>query len=211
MDAPFLDWQKNDHFALLGITRMAGEDEIRKAYRLRALECHPDRFQDEAQRADAALRFQKLTEARDTLLDAERRSAYEQEQQWVQQAWLDAMASQYQVPINPPPPRQSFRDTLHQAVEAANERERGQHADFVVGDTLGYDSEEEDTPQRGIPEHSRKRTAAFYYAQGLRYAARGHYRRALYALNNAKMLDPEIVIPPHVMSKIRTQAYYSKR
>lgn len=219
----FLDWQKHDHYALLGITRMAGEDEIRKGYRRRALDCHPDRFPlDSAARSDAEDRFRKLTEARDTLLDAARREAYDSEQALTQQAWLDAMVSQYQaqVPINPPKKTSSaFKDTLMQAFEQANAEEHSPQADFTVGQrhaprraSAQDDSDDDEPPpSRGLPEHSRRNVAAYYYSQGVRFAARGQYRRALFALNNAKLLDPDIEISSYLFNKVRSHAYFSKR
>lgn len=215
MSDGFLDWQQHDYYALLGVTRMADEEAIRKGFRRKALDCHPDRFpQDSAERQQAEQRFLQLTEARDTLLDPLRREAYDQQQELVQQSYLDAMVSQYQVPVKPPAkPASNFKDTLKAVYQQEDFPYR--QADFVVDEEgASYYSEqaEEDTPQQrgGIPEHSRKNAAAFYYSQGLRFAARGQYRRAMYALNNAKMLDPEIDLPPHIMNKIRMYAYYSR-
>ena len=212
----FLDWQKEDYYGLLGITRMADGDQIRRAYRKRAMDHHPDRLPlDSPERKAAEMRFLQLTEARDTLLDPLRREAYDREQDLTQQAWLDAMVSQYQaqVPINPPKKaKSSFQQTLMQAFEQAAQSE-GTQADFMVGDggPKHYDDEDEAPRAKGLPAHSRKNVAAYYYSQGVRYAARGLYRRALYALNNARMLDPDLEISPYLLNKIRTQAYYSSR
>ncbi len=214
----FLDWQKHDYYALLGITRMAGEDEIRKGYRRRALDCHPDRFpQDSAARLEAEARFRQLTEARDTLLNPELREAYDQEQSFTQQAWLDAMVSQYQtqVPIKPPKKNSNaFKDTLMQAFEQVQADEHAQ-TDFTVSARSSHssldDDDDEAPPSKGLPEHSRRNVAAYYHSQGVRFAARGQYRRALFALNNAKLLDPEIEISNYLFNKVRSYAYFSKR
>jgi curved DNA-binding protein CbpA len=218
-ETEFLDWQKHDHYALLGITRMASEEDVRRAYRRRALDCHPDRLPlNSPERELAEQEFRRLTEARDTLLDPLRREAYDREQDLTQQAWLDSMVSQYQVqmPVKTPPKAASgFQETLKQMVEDAHSDY--QQADFVVGDQGARvfvpddDDQESLKPHRGLPDYSRKNAAAYYYSQGVRFAARGYYRRALYALNNARMLDPEIQISAYLLSKIRTQAYYSKR
>lgn len=217
MNDAFLDWQKDDYYALLGITRMAQEAEIRRAYRQRALECHPDRFPlDSSEREGAERRFRLLTEARDTLLDPQLREAYDREQESLQQAWLDAHRQQYEIPVNPPPaPKKTFKESLQKAYEKAQQEADFQRADFLVDDMGAHiytSSKEEDAlgcDQKA--RRSRKNAAAFYYAQGMRFAARGQYRRAWYALNNACMLDPELEIPPHVMNKIRTYAYYTRR
>lgn len=217
MTQDFFAWQKEDHYALLGVTRQADAEAIRKAYRRRALECHPDRFGSGTPESQAAhIRFQALTEARDILLDAARRANYDRELELIQQAWLDAAVSQYQVPLKPPPPpKKGFRETLTKAFEEAQRRDDFQRADFVVGDegatVYSARENEPETDGRGIPAHSKKNAAAYYYAQGMRYAARGHYRRAFYALNNAQNLDPELEIPAQIMHKVRMQAYYSRR
>lgn len=207
----FLDWQKDDYYSLLGITRMATEDEIKKAFRLKAKEYHPDRFPlDSEARNRAEVQFKELTLAKDTLLDSEAREAYDQEQDLVQQSHLDAMV--YDIPVTPKPPPPSFKDTLKDAFKQA---QKAGSTDYIVGDDgpqvySSVQETEQDGP-KGIPDHSKKNLAQFYYSQGLRFASRGMYRRALFALNQAQMLDQEIDIPPYVMSKIRTQAYYQKR
>ncbi len=211
----FLEWQNNDYYALLGVTRMDDEDSIRKAFRKQALADHPDRFQEPEQRAAAEARFLLLTEARDTLLDPLRREAYDREQDLLQQVYLDAMAVQYktQLPLNPPPKKKNFRETLFEVYE--NNQTLDPSTDFIVGDQgprhFDDQTDDEHDNSKGIPEHSKKNSAAFYYSQGLRYAARGEYRRAWYAISNAKMLDPEMDIPPHVINKIRIYAYYTRR
>lgn len=217
LEHDFLDWQKHDFYALLGVTRMANADEIRKAYRRKALDYHPDRWPlDSPERVEAEQRFLKLTEARDTLLDIATRESYDRDQDLTQQAWLDAIVTQYQaqVPIKPPPkPSNDFKETLKNMVEQTYTQSEYHAVDENHKGRVYDDDDDEDQPpkRKGLPEYSRKNAAAYYYSQGVRFAARGHYRRALYALNNAKMLDPEIEISSYLMNKIRSQAYYSNR
>jgi curved DNA-binding protein CbpA len=59
-----------NHYETLGIERTATGDDIRKAYRSEAQKHHPDRGGD-------AERMQALNLARDTLLDADARAAYD--------------------------------------------------------------------------------------------------------------------------------------
>lgn len=67
---------ERDLYAILGVGRDASQDDIKAAFRERALECHPDRVADEEKEAakDEFLRVQK---AFDVLSDPERRAAYD--------------------------------------------------------------------------------------------------------------------------------------
>lgn len=64
----------NDYFQVLGLSQGASDDEIKKAYRKLALECHPDHHP-----ADPVLeeRFKRATEAYSILGDAEKRREYD--------------------------------------------------------------------------------------------------------------------------------------
>lgn len=204
----YLAWQQEDYYAILGVTRMATEEDIRKAFRQRAKECHPDRFPpDSIAHQKAADRFKELMVARDTLLDSALREAYDKEQQLIQQAYFDSVIFNIPEPSKSSKPRGPFMEKLKQAYNQIQTQDFYNEHDWTVGG--GAESEEEGTKRtRGTPTHSRKSAASFYYAQGMRYASRGEYRRALYALNNARMLDPSLQLSEYLMAKIRHQAYH---
>ena len=65
---------KRDAYEVLGVARDADEREIKKAFRARARELHPDVNRHDA---DAEEKFKELAEAHEILSDAERRSIYD--------------------------------------------------------------------------------------------------------------------------------------
>lgn len=65
-----------DYYEVLGVARNASEDEIKKAYTKLALKWHPDRHQG-ADRAEAEAKFKQINEAKEVLLDPEKRKKYD--------------------------------------------------------------------------------------------------------------------------------------
>ena len=65
---------QRDYYDVLGVSRTATADEIKKAYRQRALEHHPDRNDGDA---DAEARFKEAAEAYSVLSDADKRARYD--------------------------------------------------------------------------------------------------------------------------------------
>ena len=66
--------KKRDYYEVLGVTRSASAEEVKRSYRKLAVKFHPDKNPDDAQ---AEEKFKELGEAYDVLMDGDKRAAYD--------------------------------------------------------------------------------------------------------------------------------------
>ena len=66
---------KRDYYEVLGVSKTATQDELKKAYRKLARKYHPDLNKDNA---EAAEKFKECNEAYSVLSDEQKRAQYDQ-------------------------------------------------------------------------------------------------------------------------------------
>lgn len=65
---------KRDYYEVLGVSKTASSDEIKKAYRKLAMQYHPDRNPDDK---EAEVKFKEAAEAYEVLKDSDKRAKYD--------------------------------------------------------------------------------------------------------------------------------------
>mmetsp|Transcript_128132 Transcript_128132/g.232953 ORF Transcript_128132/g.232953 Transcript_128132/m.232953 type:complete len:521 (-) Transcript_128132:129-1691(-) len=75
------------YYQILGVSPSASSDDIKLQYRKLALKLHPDKNRDDP---NATEKFQELAEAYEVLSDPERRTAYDQQSDFILRAFAEA-------------------------------------------------------------------------------------------------------------------------
>lgn len=72
--------EKRDYYEVLGVSKSATADELKKAYRKEAIKWHPDKWSDkpESEQKAAEEKFKEAAEAYDVLSDSQKRARYDQ-------------------------------------------------------------------------------------------------------------------------------------
>lgn len=72
--------EKRDYYEILGVSKNVTPEELKKAYRKKAIQYHPDRQQgkSEAEKKEAEENFKEAAEAYDVLSNPEKRARYDQ-------------------------------------------------------------------------------------------------------------------------------------
>ena len=67
---------KRDYYEILGVSRTASKDDVKKAYKTMAMKHHPDMNKENPKQAEE--KFKELSEAYEVLADDEKRARYDQ-------------------------------------------------------------------------------------------------------------------------------------
>ena len=126
-----------DYYAILGISRNASIDIIKKQYRTMAQACHPDKFQRPDQKAVAEEKIREINAAYEILGNPIRRVQYDHD--WIQN-------------VQPPTPRQTeWEDQEREAAAQRLAEEQRQKAAWAAAHKT-YQSKAEETRHHSVEE-----------------------------------------------------------
>ncbi len=193
----FRDWLKNDYYHILGIDQSATNDEINKAYRLKAKQTHPDTYPfNSNDYLNAEKSFKQLLHARDTLLDSDKRDEYDKERLTAQECYVSFISTSYTIPFEKKEEIKpiSFKEKLKEKlVEEEN--------DYIFSAENNIYQSEKDI--RENDDLSKEEKAMMYkhegakkfYMMGLQAIGYKDYRRAMMYFRSAQYLNPRMRVP----------------
>lgn len=156
------NWVQDDFYALLGINQLASNDDITRAYRLKAKQTHPDVYPSGSiEHKKAEENFKKLSIAKDTLLDPIKRKEHDNQLLLNQQLYISYMANTYStIPLRKDTPVQtkvkedqeeeekpSFKDLLKNKINNGTSKKyvySEKYNAYVSPEQLKKDKEEEE-------------------------------------------------------------------
>lgn len=166
---------------VLGVSETASQDEIKRAYRRKAKECHPDLHPNDP---DAAKKMNELNEAYDMLMNPEKYANRQQQQNpYGQQGGYDPFSDffggfgygsygGYQTQVNPPQEQAGDSEPVRAAIR-----------DILAGRYASACSILQNVPSTG-------RNARWYYLSGVANHGAGNQIQALEHMKRAVQLSP---------------------
>lgn len=185
-------WLEDDYYNLLGINQNADNEVISKAYRLKAKSTHPDTYPlNSIERDLADKKFKLLIEARDTLLDPDKRHEYDNQRLIKQECYLSYIATSYSMPIieKVEKTKSSFKEKLKEQMSKIEEDEK-----IIKSAQENYYYEEEISKEDKARQYKQEGAKRFYKL-AMQYLMNKNYSKAMTYFRSAQYLDPTIKIP----------------
>ena len=160
---------------VLGVSETASQDEIKRAYRRKAKECHPDLHPNDP---DAAKKMNELNEAYDMLMNPEKYANRQQQQNpyggnpYSGNPYGGNSYGGYQTQVNPPQEQAGDSDPVRAAIR-----------DILAGRYASACSILQNVPSTG-------RNARWYYLSGVANHGAGNQIQALEHMKRAVQLSP---------------------
>lgn len=160
---------------VLGVSETASQDEIKRAYRRKAKECHPDLHPNDP---DAAKKMNELNEAYDMLMNPEKYANRQQQQNpyggnpYGGNPYGGSSYGGYQTQVNPPQEQAGDSEPVRAAIR-----------DILAGRYASACSILQNVPSTG-------RNARWYYLSGVANHGAGNQIQALEHMKRAVQLSP---------------------